>query len=159
MKFGSKSDFNWSNNSKIPAKKMIKLVNNLTKFSLSIRTIAFILAINISLIVAQIDFFHNNKPNRQPWNLSPSARCKWHFHEFLCKFNKIFENFNFFSIKWKNKILLVLSLFTIYQWNNGLCSATSGEYGMCLPELECSQRRGILGGPCAQGYGICCICK
>lgn len=54
---------------------------------------------------------------------------------------------------------LVLSLFTIYQWNNGLCTATSGEYGMCLPESDCIGRRGILGGPCAQGYGICCVCK
>lgn len=30
---------------------------------------------------------------------------------------------------------------------------------MCLPESECISRRGILGGSCAQGYGICCICK
>lgn len=40
-----------------------------------------------------------------------------------------------------------------------MCTATSGEYGMCLPESECIARRGILGGSCAQGYGICCICK
>lgn len=40
-----------------------------------------------------------------------------------------------------------------------MCTATSGEYGMCLPENECIARRGILGGSCAQGYGICCICK
>lgn len=29
---------------------------------------------------------------------------------------------------------------------------------MCLPESECIARRGILGGPCAQGYGVCCVC-
>ncbi|XP_055315358.1 uncharacterized protein LOC129575574 isoform X2 [Sitodiplosis mosellana] len=28
---------------------------------------------------------------------------------------------------------------------------------MCLPENECIGRRGILGGPCAQGYGTCCV--
>lgn len=54
---------------------------------------------------------------------------------------------------------IVLSLFTVYQWNNGLCTATSGEYGMCLPESDCIARRGILGGPCAQQYGVCCVCK
>lgn len=36
-----------------------------------------------------------------------------------------------------DRLQIVLSLFTIYQWNNGLCTATSGEYGMCLPESEC----------------------
>lgn len=53
---------------------------------------------------------------------------------------------------------LVLSLFTVYQWNNGLCSAASGEYGDCLPENECIAKRGIPGGPCAEGHGICCVC-
>lgn len=62
---------------------------------------------------------------------------------------KVVEKFGF----------LVLSLFTIYQWTNGLCSAASGEYGMCLPESDCVSKRGILGGPCALGYGICCVCK
>lgn len=38
-----------------------------------------------------------------------------------------------------DRLQIVLSLFTIYQWNNGLCTATSGEYGMCLPESECKR--------------------
>lgn len=52
----------------------------------------------------------------------------------------------------------VLSLFTVFQWENGLCRATSGEYGNCIAEDVCMSRRGILGGTCAEGLGICCVC-
>lgn len=76
---------------------------------------------------------------------------------FIEVLNKIFDNHGVFrrvqdvselnNRKKKNsfnrilfdRLQLVLSLFTIYQWNNGLCTATSGEYGMCLPESECKQ--------------------
>lgn len=54
---------------------------------------------------------------------------------------------------------IVLSLFTVYQWNSGLCVAASGEYGNCVSENECFSKQGIMGGPCAEGYGICCVCK
>lgn len=53
----------------------------------------------------------------------------------------------------------VLQLFTVYQWDRGLCSASTGEYGVCMLENECIMKRGILGGPCAEGHGTCCICK
>lgn len=83
------------------------------------------------------------------WNLSPNGRCKlrteWNF-PVSC------------VLKWKF-IETVLSLFTVYQWNNGLCTATSGEYGNCLPQAECLAKGGIPGGPCAEGYGLCCVCR
>lgn len=53
----------------------------------------------------------------------------------------------------------VLSLFTVYQWTSGLCVAASGEYGNCVSDNECFSKRGVMGGPCAEGYGICCVCK
>lgn len=37
--------------------------------------------------------------------------------------------------------------------------AATGEYGNCVAEDECRAKNGILGGPCADGFGICCICK
>ncbi|XP_314314.2 uncharacterized protein LOC1275085 [Anopheles gambiae] len=50
-----------------------------------------------------------------------------------------------------------LPIFTVYQWGQGLCSAASGEYGSCQPNNECVLRGGIPAGPCAGGYGTCCI--
>lgn len=54
---------------------------------------------------------------------------------------------------------LVLSLFTVVQWGQGLCQAVSGEYGTCITNGDCALKGGTSGGPCAEGYGICCICK
>lgn len=108
-----------------------------------------ILITHISVIFAQSGFF-----TKQPWNVSPSSRCKYFFEKAKKKTKKkslrksiVNENF------------LVLSLFTIYKWNNGWCTATSGEFGICLPDSDCLIRGGIPGGPCAQGYGLCCVCK
>lgn len=59
----------------------------------------------------------------------------------------------------KNKFcILVLSLFTVVQWNQGTCIAPTGEAGNCIPNNECVGRGGIPGGACAGGYGICCVC-
>lgn len=52
----------------------------------------------------------------------------------------------------------VLSLFTVVTWGQGQCTAPSGEYGSCVPNNECVPRGGIPGGPCAEGYGMCCVC-
>lgn len=52
----------------------------------------------------------------------------------------------------------VLSLFTVVAWGQGQCMAPSGEYGSCVPNNECLPRGGIPGGPCAEGYGMCCVC-
>lgn len=69
------------------------------------------------------------------------------FHQKL----KIISNLNL-------KKISVLSLFTVVQWPPGGCSAPSGEIGNCLADNECLVRGGIPGGPCAGGYGMCCIC-
>ena len=53
----------------------------------------------------------------------------------------------------------VLSLFTIVQFQNQGCAASSGDNGTCLTTAECSDRGGVASGPCANGYGVCCVCK
>jgi hypothetical protein len=53
----------------------------------------------------------------------------------------------------------VLSLFTIVQFQNQGCAASSGDNGTCLTTSECSDRGGVASGPCANGYGVCCVCK
>nr|XP_046468147.1 uncharacterized protein LOC124212301 [Neodiprion pinetum] len=50
----------------------------------------------------------------------------------------------------------VLSLFTLVQFDNSLCSGMNGENGTCISAAECSTRGGVSGGPCANGYGVCC---
>lgn len=79
------------------------------------------------------------------WSLSPTSRCKLNWNVKIGK-----KNVHVF--------LLVLSLFTVVQWGQSLCQAPSGEYGSCVPNNECSARGGIAGGPCAEGYGLCCVC-
>lgn len=54
--------------------------------------------------------------------------------------------------------ITVLSLFTVVTWGQGQCTAPSGEFGSCVPNNECVPRGGIPGGPCASGYGMCCVC-
>ena len=52
----------------------------------------------------------------------------------------------------KKKILyLVLPLVTFVKWDQGQCSAPSGEIGNCIPATECQLRGGIAGGQCAGG--------
>ncbi|PNF30477.1 hypothetical protein B7P43_G12146, partial [Cryptotermes secundus] len=51
----------------------------------------------------------------------------------------------------------VLSLFTIVQFQNQGCAASSGDNGTCLTSAECSDRGGVASGPCANGYGVCCV--
>ncbi|PSN50139.1 hypothetical protein C0J52_15097 [Blattella germanica] len=48
---------------------------------------------------------------------------------------------------------VVLSLFTIVQFQNQGCAASSGDNGTCLTSAECSERGGVASGPCANGYG------
>ncbi|XP_020295651.1 deleted in malignant brain tumors 1 protein-like [Pseudomyrmex gracilis] len=49
------------------------------------------------------------------------------------------------------------SLFTLVKFDNNICDGSNGENGTCLAAAECSQRGGISGGVCANGYGVCCI--
>ncbi|KAJ4449819.1 hypothetical protein ANN_01225 [Periplaneta americana] len=50
-----------------------------------------------------------------------------------------------------------LSLFTIVQFQNQGCAASSGDNGTCLTSAECTDRGGVASGPCANGYGVCCV--
>lgn len=133
--------------------KMMKSVTDPTKSWTVYQIIAVILATEISIVHGQVDFFRNN---RKIVNRSPSARCKWIYN---IKNHDIQTQVGSRKSRLLLNSTLVLSLFTIYQWQNGLCAAATGEFGMCLPENDCVSKRGILGGPCAQGYGICCVCK
>jgi hypothetical protein len=54
---------------------------------------------------------------------------------------------------------LVLSLFTVVQFQNQGCAASTGDNGTCMTTAECSGRGGVASGPCANGYGVCCVCK
>lgn len=84
------------------------------------------------------------------WSFSPTGRCK---------LNEIYLTNNVTRWSNYNHQLLVLSLFTVVQWGQSLCQAPSGEYGSCVPNNECVARGGVAGGPCAEGYGMCCVCE
>lgn len=56
-------------------------------------------------------------------------------------------------------LVLVLSLFTLVQFSNQECIGATGDNGTCLASSECLERRGTANGPCANGFGICCLCK
>lgn len=78
--------------------------------------------------------------------------------------SKIFFDDGFWA--WKNKTKFFtkkfLSLFTIVQFNNSQCQSTSssGTYlGTCYHESQCTSLNGTAMGACAEGYGVCCICK
>lgn len=61
-----------------------------------------------------------------------------------------------------NKFKKLFSLFTIVQFNNTQCMATSnaGSYlGLCFTDGECDDLGGTGVGDCANGYGVCCVCK
>lgn len=61
------------------------------------------------------------------------------------------------TIKLANKFL---SLFTIIQFSNSRCQATSSssDYeGFCFHRVECFKRNGTAIGFCANGYGVCCV--
>ncbi|XP_019868812.2 uncharacterized protein LOC109597535 [Aethina tumida] len=50
-----------------------------------------------------------------------------------------------------------LSLFTYVQFSNQECLSATGDNGTCVTASECNQRGGLANGPCANGYGTCCI--
>lgn len=53
----------------------------------------------------------------------------------------------------------VLSLFTYVQFNNQECVGATGDNGTCVTASECAQKGGTSNGPCAGGFGTCCICE
>ncbi|XP_072401127.1 uncharacterized protein [Diabrotica undecimpunctata] len=56
-----------------------------------------------------------------------------------------------------NRNARFLSLFTYVQLLNPECITADGSYGTCLGASDCAQRRGTVSGPCARGYGVCCV--
>ncbi len=56
--------------------------------------------------------------------------------------------------------LSVFSLISIVTFPNEVCnSSESGMAGVCYTSSECTAGKGRAAGTCAQGFGICCICK
>ena len=54
---------------------------------------------------------------------------------------------------------LVLSLFTVIRFKNEACKSGSGSNGTCYSSGDCSAHGGQASGSCAQGFGVCCLCK
>lgn len=52
---------------------------------------------------------------------------------------------------WTFAMHAVLPLVTFVKWDQGQCTAPSGEIGNCLPATDCQLRGGIAGGQCAGG--------
>ncbi|XP_059476250.1 uncharacterized protein LOC132197164 isoform X2 [Neocloeon triangulifer] len=50
-----------------------------------------------------------------------------------------------------------LSLFSVVRFENLECGAVSGDNGTCLAARECLDRGGVASGPCAGGFGVCCV--
>ncbi|XP_059097732.1 uncharacterized protein LOC131892026 [Tigriopus californicus] len=49
-----------------------------------------------------------------------------------------------------------LSIFQVIRFNNGPCNGTQSMPGTCYTSQECSTRRGVSIGSCANGFGVCC---
>lgn len=73
------------------------------------------------------------------------------------RFSPIQSLFNV-SINFYSGCAKVLPLVTFVKWNNGACSAPSGETGSCLQSAECQLRGGIAGGQCAGGKSELQLC-
>lgn len=77
--------------------------------------------------------------------------------------SKLLDN-KFINLKnqssiFKNKFL---SLFTIIKFQNDPCQSTETmDYyqGICYHATECTALNGTAMGTCANGYGVCCVCK
>ena len=47
----------------------------------------------------------------------------------------------------------------VFRFANEPCAGNSGKNGTCYTEAECTNKDGAVAGTCAEGYGICCVCK
>ena len=56
-------------------------------------------------------------------------------------------------------IISVFSIFQIVKFNNDACSAIDGTTGTCYTASECTANGGQDKGPCASGFGVCCVGK
>lgn len=63
----------------------------------------------------------------------------------------------------QNKPKGFLNLFEVIQFENSKCSVSMGDIrsmsGTCYHEFECQSLGGIATESCADGVGVCCICK
>ncbi|XP_068207759.1 uncharacterized protein [Palaemon carinicauda] len=50
-----------------------------------------------------------------------------------------------------------LAPLTIVRISNEKCNAGDGRNGTCLAKLECYKKGGVNKGPCALGFGVCCL--
>ncbi|XP_066147836.1 uncharacterized protein [Euwallacea fornicatus] len=50
-----------------------------------------------------------------------------------------------------------LSLFTYVQFDNQVCTSSTGETGTCVSTANCQKMGGYILGSCASGYGVCCV--
>ena len=58
--------------------------------------------------------------------------------------------------------LIIFPVQFIIFFQNDLCQGTGsiyGKSGVCYLKEECTKLEGIRDGPCASGFGVCCICK
>ena len=50
-----------------------------------------------------------------------------------------------------------LNLITWVRFTNDECAATTGDNGTCFTTTECTDFGGKAAGPCASGFGVCCV--
>lgn len=81
---------------------------------------------------------------------------------FLTPQIKSFLNFNK-SESSSNGSKRFLNLFNIIKFQNGPCFSSNIRYGQmngtCFHKMECDQLGGLSLNSCANGFGVCCVCK
>jgi len=50
-----------------------------------------------------------------------------------------------------------LSFFNVVKFPNIHCKGSSNRNGTCYTKEECSNRKGVASGSCADGFGVCCV--
>ena len=50
-------------------------------------------------------------------------------------------------------------LFSMGRFHNDACTGTGTKNGTCYTAEECGEKGGNNEGSCAQGFGVCCVCK
>lgn len=108
------------------------------------------------------NLFSSKTNNSEPTTLKPSS-----FSKLDDVANGEVENKFIGGVfsKLKKKIIhkkKLFSLFTIVQFNNTQCNATSDSMsfvGVCYTPAECNRIEGTAVGNCASGYGVCCVGK
>ncbi|XP_059471873.1 uncharacterized protein LOC132194549 isoform X2 [Neocloeon triangulifer] len=50
-----------------------------------------------------------------------------------------------------------LNLLTLVRFSNSECLSEDGLVGSCYPDSECVALGGVIGGSCANGFGVCCV--